>query len=221
MSDLAARARYFLYLLLIVSLSSGCNLSSFVKPLQTQTQPTLSAAPVTSTLPTTPAVMSDGTRAAPVVYPGAPPAIDLPNVTLDVELFYAERWMRVQQIIDVPNGSPDAWSEVVFSIPINYTPGTFILDTLKVTLNDAIQDGLPSLFGQETMLHVPLPRPAQPGETVHIEMRYRVVFPPVYPTDWPPIGTLHWCLIQMAKAGTPGVITRLAIQLFIRSRPSR
>src|SRR6185369_13020768 len=43
----------------------------------------------------------------------------VPNVTLDVELFYAERWMRVHQTVTLKNTSPDTWDEVVFNDPIN------------------------------------------------------------------------------------------------------
>lgn len=191
------RTRYFLYLLLIIWLSSGCSLPFSAG----RAQPTPDEVPVTGTLPPAPTAAPDDTRSSQAVYPGAPPAIDLPNVTLDVELFYAERWMRVHQVVDVPNESPDVWSEVVFSVPINYRLGAFNLDSLKVTQGESVQDGLPSLFGQETMLRVPLPGPSQPGETIHIEMRYRVVFPPVAPTDWPPLGTTGWTesLIQAGE----------------------
>lgn len=188
MSGLAVRARCLPHLFLIVLLTGGCTLSL---PEPHQAQPT--SEPVVADMPSsTPGAIPGGTTAAPAIYPGAPPVIDLPNVILDVELFYSDRWMRVYQVVDVPNETSDTWSEVVFSVPINYTPDAFALDSLKVTQGDTVQEGLPSLYGQETMLHVPLPRPLQPGETVQIEIGYRVIFPPVAPTDWPPIGTTGW-----------------------------
>jgi hypothetical protein len=111
---------------------------------------------------------------------------------LDVELFYNERWMRVRQTLDLENTSPDPWEEVIFNIPINAVPDAFFLDRLTVTVGDTVQEGTPSLFGSETILRVPLPRSAEPGEAIRIEMGYRVVIPPLSPTDWPPVGTTGW-----------------------------
>ncbi len=121
-------------------------------------------------------------------------------VTLDVELFYAERWMRVRQQVSVQNTTSDEWNEVVFNVPLHAMPESFFLDAVTVTLGEEIQNGTPGFFGTETILRVPLPRPARPGETIEIELRYRVVIPPVGPTDWPPIGTTGWTF-DLIQAG--------------------
>ncbi|HEC23265.1 MAG TPA: M1 family peptidase [Chloroflexi bacterium] len=124
----------------------------------------------------------------------------IPNVTLDVELFYRERWMRVRQTVELTNATPDVWDEVVFNVPVNATPEAFYLDALTVTLDDTVQEGTPGFFAGETILRVPLPRPLHPDETLSIEMRYRVVIPPVGPTDWPPTGTTGWTF-DLIQAG--------------------
>ncbi|MBN1310902.1 MAG: M1 family metallopeptidase [Anaerolineae bacterium] len=143
----------------------------------------------------------DAAQITPAPHQSILPPSDLPEVSLDIELFYTERWMRIHQIVDIKNTSSDSWTEVVFHVPINYTPGSFMLDTVKVVLGDVVQEGTPPLFGQETILRVPLPAPAQSGEPIHIEMSYRVVFQPVASTDWPPTGTTGWTeyLIQAGE----------------------
>ncbi len=125
----------------------------------------------------------------------------LPEVTLKVELFYAERWMRVQHMVELRNTSPEAWGEVVFHVPIHYFPDTFYLDAVTVAIGEAVQEGTPPLIGNETILRVPLPRPALPDETIHLEMRYRVVIPPLPKTSWPPLGATGWTpdLIQAGE----------------------
>jgi hypothetical protein len=123
-----------------------------------------------------------------------------PDVTLDVELFYSEHWMRVRQAVVVENASADAWDEVVFHVPLNWVADIFYLDGAVVTLGDDVKDDYPFLDTYDTVLRIPLPRPALPGETVEIELRYRVVIPPVAPTDWPPSGTTGWTL-DLIQAG--------------------
>ncbi len=100
--------------------------------------------------------------------------------------------MRVTQQVSLANSSGDAWDAIVFNVPIHYTPDAFFLDRMTVTLGDQVQEGTPGFSGRETILSVPLPRPALPGETIEIDMGYRVVIPPVGPTDWPPVGTTGW-----------------------------
>jgi hypothetical protein len=113
----------------------------------------------------------------------------LPDLQLDVELFYAEHWMSVKQTVVVPNQSGENWTEVVFNIPLNHNADAFYLDEMRVTLAETIQEGPPALLPGETTLRVPLPRPAQSGERVQVEMAYRVLIPPVTATAWPPLGT--------------------------------
>jgi hypothetical protein len=124
----------------------------------------------------------------------------VPDVTLDVELHYSDHWMQVRQTVHLENSSSDAWNEVVFNVPIHSVLSAFYLDELRITLADTTQEGTPSFFGTETILHVPVPRPIQPGETVLIEMSYRVLIPPVAATDWPPNGTTGW-RFELIQAG--------------------
>lgn len=116
----------------------------------------------------------------------------VPNVTLDVELHYAERWMKVHQRVEMTNASQDEWTEIVFNIPINAVLNAFYLDFLDVTQGSEVQSGTPPLAARQTVMRIPLLRPAQSGESLTIDMDYRVLIPPVAPTDWPPIGTTGW-----------------------------
>jgi hypothetical protein len=167
-------------ILLTATLIAGCGLASQPEA----TAPVLSSAapPLPTPTPPTPTPLPTITiQTAPP--PTLPPLEDvapvIPDVSLDVELFYSERWMRVQQIVEIENTSADAWDEVVFNTPIKSVTDSFFL---------------------ETALHVPLPRALEPGEQATIEMRYRVVIPPVAPTDWPPIGTTGWTF-DLIQAG--------------------
>ena len=125
----------------------------------------------------------------------------LPDVMLDVSLFYGERWMRVKHTVEIVNRTDEAWNEVVFNVPINYVPGSFHLDTVIVTIGDDEQTGTPGMAGQQTIMRVSLPRPAEHGETILIQMAYRVIIPPVAATDWPPHGVTGWTynLIQAGE----------------------
>lgn len=116
----------------------------------------------------------------------------LPDVTLDVELFYFERWMRVHQVVTIENGSAEPWEEIVFHVPINTVSDAFFLDFMTVTVHGSVQEDVPGFPVPETVLRIPLPRPAVPGETVVVDLRYRVVIPPMAPTDWPPTSTTGW-----------------------------
>ncbi len=157
--------------------------------------PTVLPEAITSTAePTAPALMPTRLSQSAELLDAAP------DVTLDVELFYLEHWMKVRQTVALDNHSPDAWSEIVFNVPINATPTAFYLDQLHVILPDTTQDGTPSFITPETILRVPMPRPVMPGEAVLIAMEYRVLIPPVAATDWPPVGTTGW-RFELIQAG--------------------
>lgn len=186
-------------LLILTALIGGC----MVQADSSSSLPAVSSpTPHPSEMPTpSPSLIPTPTATLPPPPDEAALAEALPRVTLNVELFYAERWMRVQQTVEIGNTSSDAWDEVVFHVPINYIPDAFYLDTLTVTLGDMVQEGTPPLIGSETILRVPLPRAALPGETMRIDMRYRVVILPLPKTDWPPLGTTGWTpdLIQAGE----------------------
>lgn len=143
------------------------------------------------TATTRPTVEATPSPAPAVVLRDPPPAESLPDVTLEVELFYAERWMRVRQTVDLTNDSGEPWTEVVFNAPMNYISNAFFLDALNVTLGDVTTAVEPAYYDL-TILHVVLPQTVEPGESIHIEMGYRVVIPPINKTSWPPVGTTGW-----------------------------
>ncbi|MBN1430878.1 MAG: M1 family metallopeptidase [Anaerolineae bacterium] len=197
MSNQVKRILLISYLLLIVLLISGCNL-----PIPTSSpQSVTNATQTEETPPSISVVIPDTDGISPAAYPGILPPSDLPEIVFEVELFYTERWMRVHQTVDIENSSSDTWTEIVFNIPVNYTPGSFLLDSVKVELSGTSQEGTPPLFGQETILSVPLPSALQPGDSAHIEIGFRVIFQPVASTDWPPNGTTGWTenLIQAGE----------------------
>lgn len=183
--------------ILSVFVLSGCNLPSSPSQVPSATGTTemsqIATPDVVTNTTTQPAPTP---TAAPTAHPLLPNLIDgsptLPRTTLNVTLAYYEHSMQVQQAVEIPNNSGDIWEEVVFNIPIHAVADTFFLDTMKVSIGSDMMEGVPSLFGAETVLRVPLPRPAQPGETTQVEMTYRVFIPPLASTDWPPIGTTGW-----------------------------
>jgi Peptidase family M1 domain len=176
--------------LIVCLLAAGCKPDSPARSIAGGPTQTSSVDSLTPPAPTGPAV----TLKAP------PYAASLPQVALNVELFYRERWLRVRQTVDLTNASPDDWSEVVLDVPIHYQPDAFQLDSVRVTLGADVQDGTPSFFGQETMLHIPLLRPARPGEAIKVELGYRVILPPILSTDWPPQGNTGW-IDDIVQAG--------------------
>ncbi len=116
------------------------------------------------------------------------PAADrMPEQALEVELFYADRWARVEQTILVPNTSPDEWDEVVFNVPLAATEGAFDLQRVSVESGDfALVEVDAELDG--IALRVPLPKPAARHDTVRVEIAYNLFFLPVRPNSTFPIG---------------------------------
>jgi hypothetical protein len=96
-----------------------------------------------------------------------PSVRDVPEVALEVDLHTAEQWALVQETVHLRNTSSDAWSEVVFSIPINALPDSFALESAAVS-NQAVTARLDGI-----MLHVPLRAPLPPGLPAQITLRYR------------------------------------------------
>lgn len=128
------------------------------------------------------------------------PSADLPLVTLNVELFYFERWMRVRQSVELTNTSADAWDEIAFNIPLNAYEETFYLDGVDIALSDVTWEGYPFLDDYQTALRLELPHALQPGDSAVVDLRYRVVIPPVAAADWPPVGTTGWTF-DLIQAG--------------------
>jgi hypothetical protein len=190
-------------LIALAALISGCAAQGVTLPTATAhavLEPPPAVTAIAPAVPAEPTAATTPAAATPQPVDEAALTAALPEVTLDVELFYTERWMRAVQTVEMPNTTPDAWSEIVFNTPINHIPDAFYLDALTVTLGAEVQEGTPPLIGTDTILRVPLPRPALPGETVTIEMRYRVVIPPLPSTDWPPSGTTGWTF-DLIQAG--------------------
>ena len=84
--------------------------------------PTLTLAPILSPTP------ASNNTPLPALNPEAPSVDVVPVTTLNVELFYDQRWMRVRQSVELRNTTSDTWGEVVFSVPIHHLPDTFLLD---------------------------------------------------------------------------------------------
>jgi len=97
-----------------------------------------------------------------------PPAGDVPEVALEVDLRHAQQWARVTQRVSLKNTARIAWKDVVFAIPIADRDGAFYLDLARVNGQEvpARLDGI--------MLHVPLPDPVGPSRRVEISFEFRV-----------------------------------------------
>ncbi len=200
------RSKLLITGLLLAVLASGCMpmlarqeaAESPAPPAQLQDEPP-------TPRPTPSLTPPPGPRPTATPFPEAtlsPPPVDtLPNVSLDVELFYAERWMRVRQTVDLRNTSRDTWDSLVFNVPINFVPSAFFLDEVTVLQGESMEEVEPFFVTPETILRVSLPEPARPGDSLRVELRYRVVIPPVDSTTWPPVGTTgwRWNLIQAGE----------------------
>ncbi len=116
-----------------------------------------------------------------------PDADRMPEQALEVELFYADHWARVEQTILVPNTSPDKWEEIVFNVPLAATEGAFDLQRVAVEGEGGTEREVDAKI-EGIALHVPLPEPARRHATVRVEIDYRLFFLPVRPNSTFPIG---------------------------------
>jgi len=195
------RTSQLISILLTATLIAGCGPAQRPEAAEPVLSSAVPSPPApTPPTPTPPPTITIQTAPPPTLPPLEDIAPVIPDVSLDVELFYGERWMRVQQVVEIENTSADAWDEVVFNVPIKSVAESFFLDEVVVSIGETTESDTPDFFGRETALRVPLPRPLEPGERATIEMRYRVVIPPVAPTDWPPIGTTGWTF-DLIQAG--------------------
>lgn len=190
-----------LYLAMFLLVLAACNVlvSNPVSPdTQAPSQPTLvEALPTQEVASPTEVIPIDD---APII--AGPTSVfpdSLPELDLSVELIYDQRWMRVEQQMTWPNTSSDTWTEMVFNTPINVEEGAFFLDFAHQGEQSIEVAGL-APQGQ-SMIVVPLVDPVAPGDTLQLELRYRVVFPPVDATSWPPVGNTGWTpeLIQAGE----------------------
>lgn len=176
----------------------GCNAAPAVAPEPISTLTPFLAPTTVSTVETVPTLvgMPESTPQPATEF------INLPvDVVTDVELFYYDRWMRIRQALTIQNTSGDVWEELVFNTGIQIVPGAFFLDETAVAIDDTVTKVSPEFDAiEETMLHLTLPRPVEPGETIAVEMRFRVLIPPVAPTSWPPEGTTGWTF-DLIQAG--------------------
>ncbi len=211
----AARIRHTLIISLMLSLSlTACitddpdavmqaTMTAFVEEVQgtgitAPTEPAPTAVAADNTAATAPP--PPGEETPPTVSVTSTPIPDvtyadfLPDVTLDVALFYSERWLRVDQTVAFRNTSEDTLDTVIFNVVSNATEGAFHLDVVNVGV-DLMPDPdlqIESEFITLTMLQLTLPEPARPGAMVTVELGYRVLIPPVLDTAWPPIGNAGW-----------------------------
>ncbi len=197
------RPKRLVVVIFIAAIVAGCQpLFSSSLPPTSSPPPLLTVTPpVPATIPLPPGVEPTATPSpVPTPVPTPVESESLPEIVLDVELFYAERWMSVSQSVQIENTTADTWDEIVFSVPVHYLPDVFYLDSVLVTQGIDRQEGLPTFEDGDTMLHVPLPRSLLPGGKVVINMQYRVVFPPIASTDWPPLASTGWTL-NLIQAG--------------------
>ncbi len=116
------------------------------------------------------------------------PSDGIPHYTMDIVLNYQDRRMQVTQYVLLDNHTNDVWTEVVFSVPPAHVPNVFMLQATEVTT--LRQRRLVTTNLENTMLHVRVPSPIQPGEPVGIYFTYAIQIPYVTPTTWLPEGNL-------------------------------
>jgi hypothetical protein len=120
-----------------------------------------------------------------------PPVSLTPEVALEVELHYSEKWARVEQTVIIPNRTADAWTELVFNVPLNAAPGVFLLDGATAASHAFAETPVtPALEG--ITLRVPLPQPVEPRHAARIALDYRIQFPTVGDKITIPGGLTAW-----------------------------
>ncbi len=122
-----------------------------------------------------------------------PPAVqmgDLPHYDLNVNLDYVNHTVQVDEEVSIINNSSFAWDEVVFNVSTAYWRNIFNLGNVSVLLDGAEQEIVPVL--DNTMLHIPLPHPLSPQESVVINIAYTLSLPELNPYGWGPTGNAGW-----------------------------
>jgi hypothetical protein len=131
----------------------------------------------------------DNEQSVPAI-PASAEIGELPHYNLSLNLDYYGHQAQVEETVTVSNDSPDSWSEVVFNVSTAFWPGIFTLEALEVIQDGVPQEVTPRLEG--TMLHVDLAHPAEPGQTLVVNMTYHLALPALDPVGWGPTGNAGW-----------------------------
>lgn len=156
----------------------------------------------TSEATPTPAVAPTWTAPPPTPVPTqeAAPPIPLnavsrrPQITMDIALNLRGRRLDVTQVVMTANGTSDPWQEVVFAVMPAHQPGVLALELVEVTTytagTTAGQRHIVAGTLDDMMLHVPMPKPVQPGDAVMITLVYHLRAPQIDQATWLPEGNL-------------------------------
>jgi hypothetical protein len=158
------------------------NVTPTVPPIPTSPPISATPGPPTATPdPMTPTVLPPVTlppedpNAAPLTLIDTLPAPgELPEVGLEVDLHYLERWARVEQTIMLRNNSGNRLADMVFGVPIAHQPGAFEFSGAEAEINRFVAPADASLDG--IMLKVVLPRRVELGGLLRLTLRYRIAF---------------------------------------------
>jgi hypothetical protein len=120
----------------------------------------------------------------------APLSLSLPHYDLFVHLDYPNHHVQVEQIVTLANSSAEPWDEIVFNVSSTYWPNIFTLQSLELTLDGRTSAVEPHWAA--TMLHVLLPRPLNPAETITINLIFTLSLPQLDPYGWGPAGNAGW-----------------------------
>ncbi len=175
--------------IILTVLLAACARSEQTPVRVTPSQPTLVSSNDTSTQQVV-EVGSPAEETASVNVPASLFPDDLPTLGFEVELMYDERWMRVRQTVSLQNTSNDTWQNAAFNAPINAEENAFFLDFANQ--GEAELDVVGAAPSGQSTVRVALVQPVAPGDTLEVELRYRIVLPAVASTSWPPLGNTGW-----------------------------
>ncbi len=151
-------------------------------------QPTAPSATATVPPPPTDTPLPTPTPTpTPTPIPTPPP---LPYYDLNVSYDHDAHRAEVAEHLVLFNDGSDTWSQVVFSVPPAYWPDVWTLNAVQAAWGTERLSVTPLQSG--TVLTVPLPAPAPPGQAVEVLLAFTLQLPPLDPAAWPPLSNMGW-----------------------------
>ncbi|HSD84229.1 MAG TPA: M1 family metallopeptidase [Anaerolineae bacterium] len=103
--------------------------------------------------------------------PATSAANALPRYDFAITLDYPHHRLQAVQRVTIPNTLGESVSDIVFNVPASHQPGVFTLHAIKI-------DGVSVDYRLSgTILHVSLPRPLPPDESIMLDLDFTVRVP--------------------------------------------